>query len=382
MTYFASTRTGIAGQRIGYSGQPSMPVSYARVLEVILDSSHRYWKDLGGTQSLYGVFFQKLYRNDQISDIETEQTFQFAYCYKNTFRRVPLPGEIVALTTALSVETSMKLKVDSTKLYWVDIIPVWNSTHLNLYPDLNKVLDIKPFEESDKVKPLQLAPGDVTLEGRHGQSLRFGGTKITGSPIAETVNNKPYAILSVGHEGEETPQETRFENIDKDISSIYLVSDHKVPLTQANNKRKGWKDKKGPTKAAEYKGQQILQNSGRIYLNARDLDIELSAKEAIGLNSKIVAVDGEEYVGFDATKLYWGTNSFTEDEPCLKGKTTTDWLKDLCGQLNQLLEVMSKPSAPVPWISTVASKANMVKPMIQSMKERLPQLHSTKIFVE
>lgn len=385
MSFLATARTGtFRGVGFQTTDSSTVPVFYARVIDVVLDSSHPSWKNIGGTQGLYGVFYQLLYVGDKIRNTDTEEVSQFAYCYPNTFRRVPIPGEIVLLRTGVSVESSEKLQAMGNKTYWIGILPVWNSPHLNLFPDKNNLLDIKPFEESDKVKPLQLGLGDVSVEGRHGQSIRFGGSTVPKSPVASspTNNNKPYIIVSVGHGGQETPQETVFEDVNKDSSSLYIVSDHKIPLTQANEKRKGWKDKRGPTKASEYLGKQIVGNSGRIYLNAKDLDIELTAKEAVGINAKVVAVDGEEYVGFDATKLYWGTNSFGEGEPCLKGKTTTSWLERLVSQLDLLLSVMGKPLPPVPWVGAVAGQSISMQGALKGLKSQLSNLHSKKIFVE
>ena len=82
-----------------------------------------------------------------------------------------------------------------------------------------------------------------------------------------------------------------------------MGSDHKFDLTQANDKRDAWDSE--PDKANTYKGNQILLNGGRLFFNAKEEGIFLSAVEGIGLNGKVVGIDGEDYVALDATKVYF-----------------------------------------------------------------------------
>ena len=79
-----------------------------------------------------------------------------------------------------------------------------------------------------------------------------------------------------------------------------MGSDHKFELTQANTKRDAWESE--PDEASTYKGNQVLINGGRLFFNAKEEGIFLSAVEGIGLNGKVVGIDGEDYVGLDAKK--------------------------------------------------------------------------------
>lgn len=364
----------------------SEAVTYGRVLDVIMDSSHPKWKELGGSQALYGVFFQKLYSGDEVRS--SEVGLNFAYCRQSTFRRAPLKNEIVSLVPDIRVDASEEYnKIKTERLYWGEIVPVWNSPHLNAYPDTvrdgNGPADTgKNFVESNKIRPLQLCDGDVTVEGRHGNTIRFGGTQGTGSSVAtKDTNGSPYILARVGQV--DTSEDTVSEDINKDRTSIYLLADHKVNLNQANSKRKAWLNGKGPVEAKDYKGSQIIANANRVFLNARENDIELSAKEEIGLNGKLVALDGKDYVAFDADKIYLGKSAFHEINPALLGDQVTSWLSQLCSVLNNLLTTMGSTVSPgqLPALAA-AALASQVSIKALGSSSNLDGLKSKKAFVE
>ena len=54
-------------------------------------------------------------------------------------------------------------------------------------------------KELPDVNPIKSAPGDIQIEGRYGQSLRFTGGKINGTSYIDDSNlGKPVIILSNG----------------------------------------------------------------------------------------------------------------------------------------------------------------------------------------
>ena len=359
-------------------------VEYARVIDVVLDSSHREWKKRGYSQSLYGILYQSLYR-DENDDPVKNPNMGFAYCGNSHYRRIPVKNEIVTLVTRTAAEYSEEMgsNIKTQKTYWEDIIPVWNVPNVNPYPDTVKykgAADLGPdFEEQSKIKPLFLGTGDISLEGRYGNSIRFGGTKTKNSPIAsDDTNGKPYIIIRNGQgiNGEYAVK----EDINKDKSSIYITAEHKVPLVPAATKRSAWKNRKGPESSSNYKGAQIVCNSDRIWVNSKKNDIEFSAKEEFGVTAKVVSLDGSEYVAFDATKIYLGTMAFQELQPVLLGKMTTNWLDNLCQILQSLLTVMS--TVTVQTLPALAGAASAAMTPLVSLKSMLSTLHSKKAFVQ
>lgn len=391
---------GVKGQR----NQTYKP-SYGRVIKVIMSSDDPDWEFYGCDQALYGVVYQK------ISDVTTgvDVGEGFAYCRDANVRRIPIKGEIVSLISEFNVdlvETSQQH--DATKIYWTGIIPIWNSPHLNDYPDqfgedANKPADTgEYFKETGEVKPLMLCPGDLSLEGRHGQSIRMGGSTSEESQEGiSTESGRPYIIVRNGQPNltnldsdhkfkGQGPVYAVLEDVNKDSASIYLTSDQQVPLTEAFTKRDAVKGDKVPVLAKGYKGAQIVANADRIFLNAREHDIELSGKEGIGLEARTIYIDGKEYIAFDADKIYLGkasvnvSNDKDNNEPVLKGKTTVEWLSDLCDQLKSLLETMSKPAGgdSKVWISSVIGTAASTIPIVESLKNGLPSLKSRKVYTE
>ena len=90
------------------------------------------------------------------------------------------------------------------------------------------------FKEIENVRPLQPYLGDIMLEGRYGQSIRFGST-ISGSRVPNNWSNEgqagnPITIIRNGQVGNE--QGNSFEHILEDVngddSSVYLCSNQQI----------------------------------------------------------------------------------------------------------------------------------------------------------
>lgn len=355
-----------------------------RVIDVVLNDKHREWSRRGHSLSLYGVLYQNMFVGEN-DDPKTNPSMGFAYCGDPNFRRIPIKNEIVTIVLRTSAEWSEELQTNAnvTKAYWTGIVPVWNIPNVNPYPDTVKYsgpADLgKDFKEDEKIMPLALGPGDMSLEGRYGNTIRLGGTKTDNSPIASAdTSGKPYTIIRNGQgtSGEYFVK----EDINKDGSSIYLTSDHKVPLTQARTKYDARKSSKSPEKSTEYKGAQIVMNSDRLWFNSKKYDIELTAKEALGISAKVVSLDGTEYVAFDASKIYLGTAAFSESQPVLLGKMSTNWLSNLCQILENLLQVMSTVTPST--VSSLAGAAAAAMVPVTTLKQSLNTLLSKKVYTQ
>ena len=385
MAFSTGFGQGRGSSAAGGGGGSAPSSTFARVVDVLTDSFHPKYEDYGGSQSINGVFYRSL---SGAKKEEDDTQLRFAFCSDVNIKRVPLKSEIVEIVSLPSERRSTG--PGSTKPYWRQVIPMWNHPHHNGYPDTVQFEDQESeaelgdhFEETDKVNPLQLFPGDISIEGRHGQSIRMTGTKYDSNIwIDDSNNGQPLTIIRNGQKEVDTGDESVLEDINEDKSSIYLTSDHTVELTQANEKRSAWKEE--PEKADKFKGSQVIINSGRLYFNAYDEHALLSAKEGIGLNAKTISLDGEEYVGLDAKKIYLGAAALKkEHEPVLKGKTSTDWLEDLTKQVESLANTLAKlPPAPPAAIAKLIASGNAILPLVKVLKNKLPQLHSKKVFTE
>lgn len=358
-------------------------LQFGRVTDVVVDAFHPLFNDKGKSQSLYGVEYVEVNTTGETSD-DAEK--KFAYCGSTFFKRLPLKNEIIIILSGPSSE-NRDFGASSSKKYWIDILPLWNHTHHNAYPDTSQEgegdADLgKDFQEQEAVNNLQLFPGDVVIEGRYGNSIRLGGTKFDSNEITDNTNNgKPYTVIRNGQVETQDGVDTVLEDINEDAASIYLTSDHTIKLQQSNNKREALSSE--PTTADKYKGSQVIINSGRLYFNAKEEGAFISATEQIGLNAKEIGLDAIDYIGLDAKKIYLGNQSFREKEPVLKGQTSTDWLDDFISQFETIVKGMATaPPAPPAFVAKMIATSNAILPLIPTLKQQLKLLHSKKVYTE
>lgn len=219
----------------------------------------------------------------------------------------------------------------------------------------------KYFIQNLGIKPLLPMEGDIIYEGRFGNSIRFGGTvkegtqgidfrftknwaygAETGSPIIIIRNGQPPGLTK------ET-KDLIVEDINKDQSSIYLTSDQLIQFIPSSKNQDSFKG----TAPYNYKGNQIILNSGRIILNAKANEIFLFATKAVGISTLAsFNVDASKEVVMNSPKISLGLNAM---EHLILGDTTTVWLKGLITQLQSLINVILKsyvltgtgPSSPI-----------------------------------
>lgn len=370
----------------GSGGSPeATDIVFGRVVEVVYDANSEAHDKYDKSNSINGILFRPL-----TTGTNNEDTLQLAFAYAGdtNIRKVPILNEIIRCE-ALPSEAGREGDSGVKKYYWTNIVPLWNHPHHNVYPDVkaNPFEAENPdlgedFEDNEGVGALQTFPGDVIIEGRHGNTLRLGGTSYTSNPFTDGSNNgKAFTILSNGQDNPGSGTSLIVEDIDKDPCVIFMGEDHKFELTQANKKRKAFES--APEEADVFKGSQVIINAGRLFFNAKEEGVFLSATEDIGINSARVGIDGEEFVALDATKVYLGTQAFGEREPVLLGQTSIDWLDDFLSQFEILIKAMaSMPSAPPPAIATMKSTANSIKPVVPQLRNLLKPLLSKKVFTE
>ena len=368
----------------GVNGGGNSSIIYGRVVDVITDAFHPKYKEYGESNAINGVLFVTLGAG---STEDTEQSLKLAFDGQPDVKKAPLKGEIVRIET--KPYWSRDGSSTATKAYWTEIVPLWNHPHHNAYPDIKQFGDGPNdfgdnFEEVDTVNPIQPFPGDVILEGRHANSIRMGGTKHPENPLVDDSNNgKPYNIIRIGQTDDvEAGYETVTEDINKDIGSIYMMSDHEIPIEVANEKRDSYKEE--PEKPDKFKGEQIMINTNRMFINAKEDSILMSAGTSIGGNAKTINFDGDVMVSMDAKKIYLGKKALkNEDEPVLKGQTSIEWMEVHLALFETLINTMQKmPPVPAAAVAVMKAAASAIKPQIPSHKKRLKTLLSKKVFTE
>ena len=261
----------------------------------------------------------------------------------------------------------------------------------NLQSDIN----IDPtFPERLDVYPIQPYSGDIIIEGRWGQSIRFGstvderrnyplfpywkeGTGATGNPIL---------IISNGTNPPRDKGYNQFilENIDTDDSSIWLTSGQSVPFTPSSRFKASIEDKGVDLYIKNgYAGNQAIISSDRIILNAKKQEIIGFSKEGIGFSSeKIFSIDSRYLVEMESKKINLGLNA---NEPALLGDTTGEWLLELCNLFKDTLSQITSLTVPtgVGPSGTPINSANFqtIRNSVTSLSNRIDDLKSQLVFL-
>tara|TARA_R100001509_G_scaffold41780_2_gene22424 strand:+ start:1145 stop:2323 length:1179 start_codon:yes stop_codon:yes gene_type:complete len=366
----------------------------ARVIDIILDSDHPLYDQYDGPNSI-GMIFYRLIDETNLDNSETgeeEYTGQ-AFPISSYQKLLPLKNEIVFLTKG--PDGLVDDGSGEGKYYYITPYAIWNHPHHNAIPvrtEDNPEVNIgENLTPDDKVAPLQPFPGDMILEGRLGQTIRFAGLPHPKSPFTDSTNeNKPIFIISNGQGETENGFMHIIEDINKDPSSIFLTSNHKIPLELANNKRLSYDDI--PDTPNKYQGPQILFNADRLVLNARKNDILLSSSTSIGLNSNTVNIDGQDYMCIDADKIYLGTQARTakgaSKQPAVLGHRLEAYLEDILDQLQAMAKAMGRAKTikgdAIPTINLRGKSSQIV---LKQLKRQLnpkgrSNLKSKKLYIE
>ena len=378
---FKSHITGRTGPKAGGGTKGSSNSTYGRVIKTILSISDPDYKD---SSMLNGVFY-RIMKNESDESLDTAiaDSVKFAKQGSSTFRVVPMEGEIVEITSE-PAPNSPTGKVQ----YWTKVVNVWNHPHHNASPD-TKQQDwqdrlIGGQKEQSTINPLQVNPGDLLIEGRLGQSIRFGGNKGSNLSLIDTSNDgKPIILISNGQIETKEGDSAIYEDINKDLNSIHLLSDHKTPLKSINTKRDSYDTI--PLASDQYIGNQVLINGGRLYFNAKNDSAFISAKESIGLNAKTVNIDADTYFCVDAKKIYLGkaARTATTKEPVILGIQLENWLTTLLDTLDNVATAMSTATTPLggPVTQLIATGPEL-KAVVALLKSQVITFQSKKVFTE
>ena len=238
------------------------------------------------------------------------------------------------------------------------------------------------FVEKGNIHPLMPFAGDIIYEGRFSNSLRFGNTAKSKSQYANNWssagnNGDPITILRNGQDPNSSDYgaEPITENINKDLSSIYLTSTQKIPFSLANENFISYTTP--PITPASFNLPQIILNSDRVILNAKSDSVLISGEKSVGLssNNSINLEAQQVYINGNDIKL--GSKNATQ--PVLKGDDTVEMLKRITTELLNLATALKTAQifpggvpAPDPVVGPIAniasSNLNIILQQIDSIK--------------
>jgi hypothetical protein len=161
------------------------------------------------------------------------------------------------------------------------------------------------FAENPTAKMVRPNEGDTIIQGRFGNIIRFGSS-LFSNPVTSTP--EPNLLLTVGQDGNKfvstknpSPYSLVYEDINKDKSCIWMVTDEKITLEPATIDSKSHLRSADSSDSTKYTGAQIFINSDRVIVNSKQNEISLFAKKEINLSAvESITIDSSKMVEITA----------------------------------------------------------------------------------
>jgi hypothetical protein len=400
----------------------------ARVTDIVLNENHPYFKNVGEYNGIGAIFYELV--NQSGTNTDLNESKNFAIPYDPQLRTYPLINEYVLLIKIPNNQTGGLSS--STSYFYLNPINIWNHPHHDAYPNpltlpensLDNTSDYTSLEavsgsvrrvgddneyfpdselnskknesqftfvEKANIHPLMPFMGDVLLEGRHGQSIRFGSTArppqnsdplyINNNWSSTGNNGDPITILRNGQPISSSDEGwiPITENLNKDLSSIYLTSYQKLPFSIANENFISYTTP--PTTPAQYANPQVIFNSDRVVINAKSDSVLISGQNSVGLSSNNSINLEAKQIYLDGTDIRIGSKDASQS--ALKGDDAVEYLKILINELKNITEalktVQNWPSgAPVP-NPTLLTVANSAQKIFENVYANIDSIKSTFI---
>ena len=368
----------------GGGGSSFTPV---RVVDIVLSGDHPRFGEVGEWNGIGTIFYNSV--TDPTTQNNTDNQAKPAF---SNIKQFPLINEIVYLFS-LPLPNSQE-EFDSQGNYYFTPINIWNSQHHNAVPNglvlnaenapdysstqaglVRRVQDEgtdiflgNTFDEEPDIHPLLPFEGDLIYEGRWGNSIRFGST-VSGSSNDWSItgsNGDPITIIRNG-QNPNIPTDgwvPTVEDINRDLSSIYLTSTQKLPL-QASSTNYNSYSSNPPTTPNQFAGKQLILNSGRLVFNTTTDHLLLTSKKSINLNAIEGAYIDTPNVVLNSTSIKLGSKDAAES--LMLGDKTVTLLNDVLTQLisvvNDLGQLAAKPiiggAAPDPKLIATTARAKI-----------------------
>ena len=373
----APTKTGIAylGQSLNSGGDISnlvtsieelnLKVIPARVTDIILDETNQpKFTEYGGWNGIGTIEFEPI-NTPSPKSIKKP----IAKPFFPQLKSFPLVNEIVLLFSLPDSNIGVQ---DTSKIYYyLNTISIWNHPHHNAYPNIfdgvndeeqkNDYQSIEggsvrrvddesteinlqgdnptggTFIERTNIHPVLPFVGDNIFEGRFGNSIRLGSTTRSKGLYKNnwSENGEEGNPISIIRNGQPTDSSDEgwvpiVDNINKDLSSIYLTSNQLIPIKVASTNYTGLE--KAPEYPNSYKGAQVILNSERVLLNSTKDSVLISGQKVISLSANEgIGLSTSGSMSIESEELKLGASN--AEQPVILGDT---FLKELNGVLTGL----------------------------------------------
>ena len=393
------TNSPSAGDAGVFSGR----VRYAMLDDV---TQSKAFKAFGEWSSIGCIFFDKL---NQPNTNPAFSTDNFARPLFPNQSMVPLENEVVYIMSLPN--SNVQENVNETAFYYFQPINIWNSVHHNAIPDpingdslppsqqqdyeqtsggaVRRVTDGgteielgETFQEKLSIRNLLPYEGDNIIQGRWGNTFRLGST-ISNSVISNPWSRSgkdgdPIIIIKNGqHEESTDPWVPQVEDINTDLSNIYLTSTQAIPIKVSSKNYNSYFSP--PISPDKFINDQIILSSGRLLFNSKHDSILLSSFDTINLNSiNSVNIDTVTTI-LRSKEIFLGDKSARESV-ILGDKFLTDF-ESLMSSLMGLTAALQSPigSGPPGAINgAITPPAVQVQGMVQRMLSNI-QSYKSKV---
>ena len=222
-----------------------------------------------------------------------------------------------------------------------------------------KLFDEYPFLPRIDLAPVEQKLGDITFNGRYGQSIKFGA-----SGEREEAYTSPNMIFKVGQRLDATEEEFDFvknglkpikEDINLDGTSMMLTTLEEVSLIPATIDSDVHYQRFKDNVPEKFDGKQIILNSDRLIFNTKKSQFMCFSKLSqyfcteekyivdsllgVNINSPApIIISTENKTVINSPEIYLGATDEenpSQDEPIVKGET-------LKGLLEELIDLVTK----------------------------------------
>ena len=216
---------------------------------------------------------------------------------------------------------------------------------------------------------------DLTLEGRHGNSIRIGSRNKFPNIIINNGRNNNQSFESINDSSifgmfsqgsilqhfrpeveNQDGESYSFKMADESIETIsnYIKSTFTTPLGRGQS-IDGESDSDIETTIYGYNGPFSILNSDRVILNARKENMFISAFQHVHIGSgnsmtfstsKNTLFNSTERFDINAPEVRLGSAVDEETQPIVLGDTLVEKLTDLCDQLDALISNITAITVP------------------------------------
>ena len=335
---------------VGPSLKPQIGKVYGAV--TTLDTpTPELFKEAGGWDGI-GIIYYRIYNNSKEIEesIDTLVALPKAYPLFPHLQYIPVIGELIYLIDLPSPVSQGNKKKSNTPIqkYYITI-NLWNNVQENSIPASDNASLGITFKSNPNIRRLLPFEGDIIVQGRQGNSLRFGTTaKVLSSNEWSSVGDETDPITLLVNGLNFNPNNKYYvEQINKDASSIYLTTNQKIPL---QTDRTGTLNPlTNPLNAPDYFSSQIIMNSDRVTLNSKKDEVMIFAKTNVEINTKnIINLNAGERVHLNTNAVFLGTfNNELPTENLVLGNRLYNLLDNLLEGLstfgNSLSTVVGSP---------------------------------------